>query len=125
MKISELSKLTGVSIRSIRHYESKNLLASARLDNGYRDFDESAIERIRTIQLYLGLGLNTDQIEEVLACIDINPQYAIDEYCEDMVETYEEKLDEVNRQMKSLGALKQRLEKQISQFKGNQTTIGM
>ena len=65
MKISELSKKTGASIRSIRHYEKKNLITAVRLENGYREFDESAIKRIRIIQLYLGLGLTTEQIEEI------------------------------------------------------------
>ncbi len=45
MRIGELSKKTGVSERSLRHYEEKGLLPSKRLVNGYRDFDESAIEK--------------------------------------------------------------------------------
>ncbi|WP_144502215.1 MerR family DNA-binding transcriptional regulator, partial [Bacillus thuringiensis] len=42
MKISELARLTNVSIRSIRHYDNKGLLNADRLENDYRDFDESA-----------------------------------------------------------------------------------
>ena len=99
MKISELSKKTGASIRSIRHYE-KNLITAVRLENGYREFDESAIKRIRIIQLYLGLGLTTEQIEEILKCEDNGPEEY--EFCEEMLETYQVKLDQINRQISVL-----------------------
>jgi MerR family transcriptional regulator, Zn(II)-responsive regulator of zntA len=115
LKISELSKATGASVRSIRHYEEKKLITASRLDNGYREFNGSAIERIKTIQLYLGLGLTTDQIEEVLKCEDIYPE--INEYCEEMLEIYEEKLDEINSQMNTLATVQHRLEKQINKIK--------
>ncbi|MFV8519673.1 MerR family transcriptional regulator [Bacillus sp. SBS7] len=114
MKISELSKKTGASIRSIRHYEKKNLITAVRLENGYREFDESAIKRIRIIQLYLGLGLTTEQIEEILKCEDNGPEDY--EFCEEMLETYQVKLDQINRQMSVLDVVKHRLEKQIMQM---------
>lgn len=114
MKISELSKKTGASIRSIRHYEKKNLITAVRLENGYREFDESAIKRIRIIQLYLGLGLTTEQIEEILKCEDNGPEDY--EFCEEMLETYQVKLDQINRQISVLDVVKHRLEKQIMQM---------
>src|SRR5437879_13275266 len=73
MRISEVSRRTGVSIRSLRYYEQKRLLCTRRLENGYRDLDEEAIERVQTIQMYLGLGLNTEQIEEILQCTGGSP----------------------------------------------------
>ncbi|MBU5215835.1 MerR family transcriptional regulator [Bacillus albus] len=114
MKISELSKKTGASIRSIRHYEKKNLITAVRLENGYRKFDESAIKRIRIIQLYLGLGLVTEQIEEILNCEVNGPEDY--EFCEEMLETYQVKLDQINRQISVLDVVKHRLEKQIMQM---------
>jgi len=114
LKISELSKKTGASIRSIRHYEKKNLITAVRLENGYREFDESAIKRIRIIQLYLGLGLTTEQIEEILKCEDNGPEEY--EFCEEMLETYQVKLDQINRQISVLDVVKYRLEKQIMQM---------
>ncbi|WP_257348765.1 MerR family transcriptional regulator [Pseudalkalibacillus decolorationis] len=117
MKISELSKITDASVRSIRHYEKKHLISSIRLENGYRDFDESAIDRIKTIQFYLGLGLTTDQIEVILNCKGNNPHPQMDDFCDDLFKTYEEKLNEINNQMNALASVKRRLEKRITQFK--------
>lgn len=62
MKIGELSARTGVSIRSLRYYEEQGLLSPVRGENGYREYASFAVEQVRTIQLYLGLGLNTEQI---------------------------------------------------------------
>ncbi|WP_169083991.1 MerR family transcriptional regulator [Paenibacillus sp. PL91] len=115
MKISELSRITGVSTRSIRHYEKKKIVTAVRLENDYREFDYSAVKRIRTIQLYLGLGLTTEQIEEILKCEDNGPSEY--EFCEEMLETYQEKLDQINRQINALAVVKNRLENQIIQTK--------
>lgn len=114
MKISELSKITGASARSIRHYEKKKLITAVRLENDYRQFDESAIERIRIIQLYLGLGLTTEQIENLLSCEDSGPEEY--QFCPEMLDAYQEKLDQINSQINALDVVKQRLEQQIQQM---------
>lgn len=117
MKISELSNRTGASARSIRHYEQKNLITSRRLENGYRDFDEATIDDIKTVQLYLGLGLTTDQIEAIMNCKNNNPKPEMDNLCVELLETYEKKLEEINHQMETLGIVKERLENQVNRFK--------
>lgn len=117
MKIGQLSKITGASVRSIRHYEKKNLIKATRLENGYREFDKSAIDRIKTIQVYLSLGLTTSQIEEILSCHDNDFEFDYDELCEEMLEIYAEKLNEINSKIDTLTTVKRRLEKQIDRFK--------
>ena len=72
MRIGELSKETGVSERSLRHYEEKGLLPSKRLANGYRDFDESAIEKVELIQMYLQIGLNLEETARIFAALKLN-----------------------------------------------------
>ncbi len=60
MRIGELARRTGASARSLRYYERRGLIVSARLANDYRDFDGVQVERVRAIQFYLGLGLSID-----------------------------------------------------------------
>ncbi|KZE80780.1 MerR family transcriptional regulator [Paenibacillus elgii] len=124
MKISQLSRATGVSPRSIRHYEKKKLLTANRLENDYREFDESAVDRVKTIQIYIRLGLSTEEIEQVLNCKDNYPEYAEDEYCGEMLAVYEQKLNEINKQMNALATVQQRLEKQIRQMKKKGIAMG-
>lgn len=40
LKIGALAQATGVSVRSIRHYDQHGLLASTRAQNGYRAFTQ-------------------------------------------------------------------------------------
>jgi len=49
-RIGELAKATGVSTDTLRHYERKGVLRSARSGNGYREYPENALERVRTIR---------------------------------------------------------------------------
>ncbi|XID92430.1 MerR family transcriptional regulator [Paenibacillaceae bacterium WGS1546] len=114
MKIGELSKETGASIRSIRHYEKQQLITAARQENGYREFNSSDIERIKTIQNYLALGMTTSEIKQVLDCQGQYGDTEGDENCEkEMQGQYEEKLDEIKGKIDALTDLQQRLEKQI------------
>ena len=115
MRISELSHRTGVSVRSLRYYEQKRLLCARRLGNGYRDLDEQAVERVQTIQMYLGLGLTTEQIEEVLQCSGISPSPQPLPVCEEELLTlYQDKLQDVAHQITVLTALHTRLTERIA-----------
>ena len=115
MRISEVSRRTGVSIRSLRYYEQKRLLCPQRLSNGYRDLDEQAIQRVHTIQIYLGLGLTTEQIEEILQCAKVSPLPQSLPVCEEALLTlYQDKLQDVEHQMEVLTALHSRLTGRIS-----------
>ena len=115
MRISEVSRRTGVSIRSLRYYDQKRLLCARRLENGYRDLDEGTIERVQTIQMYLGLGLTTEQIEEILACAQTSPFPDPLPVCEEeLLALYQDKLQDVEHQMAVLTALHTRLSERIA-----------
>ncbi len=115
MRISEVSRRTGVSIRSLRYYEQKRLLCTRRLSNGYRDLDEEAVQRVQTIQMYLGLGLSTEQIEEILQCAGNSPLPQPLPFCEEaLLALYQDKLQDVEHQMTVLSALHTRLTERIA-----------
>ncbi|MFD1412456.1 MerR family transcriptional regulator [Oceanobacillus jeddahense] len=110
MKIGELSKETGVSIRSLRYYEKKNLIHPPRKENGYREYEESDIETVKAVQLFLKLGMNTEEIYHVLSCGDF--QLAGNKECaQDAVDLYSERLISVREQIKHLQEIELHLEK--------------
>lgn len=109
MKIGELSARTGVSIRSLRYYEEQGLLHPERQDNGYREYSALAEEQVRTIQLYLGLGLTTEQIASFLHCVLKNKEA----FCREVLPIYEQKLAEINTQIELLQNIKSNLEERI------------
>jgi len=69
MQIKELSGRTDVSARLLRYYEEQGLLSPQRQENGYRDYDEATVERVRQIRGLLDAGLTTEIIRAVLPCI--------------------------------------------------------
>lgn len=68
MQIGELARRTGSSPRSLRYYERQGLLSATRGGNGYRSFDDSAVDTVLRIRALLAAGLSTDVIRQLLPC---------------------------------------------------------
>ena len=100
MKIGELSLKTGVSIRSIRYYEEKNLIYPKRLENGYRVYSEEDVERVKAVQLFLDLGLSTEEIYPVVACGSFHPVDNNSDCASSALSLYREKLEKTREQIK-------------------------
>lgn len=65
--VAQLSRMTGLSARTIRYYDSIGLLTpTAVTDAGYRLYDESALERALSIMFYKELELSLEEIAELL-----------------------------------------------------------
>jgi DNA-binding transcriptional MerR regulator len=60
--IGELSRLTGVSPRSIRHYEVCGLLTVRRYANGYRDYEPRSVPRILWISDLVACGFSLREV---------------------------------------------------------------
>jgi DNA-binding transcriptional MerR regulator len=68
MKIGELAQRTGIPASTIRYYEKEGLLPKAQRGiNGYRVYQDNALERLDLIQLGQNLGLSLDAIRTVSA----------------------------------------------------------
>lgn len=70
MRIGELSRRAGVSVRSLRYYEEQGLLESKRSGSGQRHYPEAAVDRVILLQRLYSGGLSSRTIGEVLPCVD-------------------------------------------------------
>ncbi len=71
MRIGQLATLIGIPARTIRFYEQSGLLpAPTRTPAGYRDYDDSAVSRLRFIRAAQSLDLSLSEIAEVLGIRD-------------------------------------------------------
>ncbi|PZG17691.1 MerR family transcriptional regulator [Micromonospora craterilacus] len=68
MLIGELSRRTGVNAHQLRYYEAQGLLEVDRGANGYREYDENAVLRVKQIRHLLGAGLSSEDIAYLLPC---------------------------------------------------------
>lgn len=67
MKIGELAARSGMAASTIRYYEQEGLLPKAsRGANGYRVYEESALEQLNLIDTGQRLGFSLDAIRGVL-----------------------------------------------------------
>lgn len=107
MRIGQLSRETGVSERSIRYYERKKLLHSMRQSNGYRDYDESARERVKIIKSCLGMGFTLGEIENILACTLAGPESV--PLCDTALLLYARRLQKIDEQIDILHVIRKRL----------------
>ncbi|MFJ4675541.1 MULTISPECIES: MerR family transcriptional regulator [unclassified Kitasatospora] len=70
MRIGELSERTNTSRRLLRYYEEQQLIVSARMPNGYREYDERFVDRVLQIRGLLDAGLPVRIIKQILPCLD-------------------------------------------------------
>ncbi|MGN0341876.1 MAG: MerR family transcriptional regulator [Roseburia sp.] len=64
MTVNEVSKLTGVSIRTLQYYDTIGLLKpSEYTESGYRLYDDTALERLQQIEL---LSLKKEHLENLI-----------------------------------------------------------
>lgn len=72
MKINEVCKLTGLTKKAIEYYQIKKLISPIVGENGYRDFTEEDVERLKTIAILKKLDLSIDEIKQELESKDRN-----------------------------------------------------
>ena len=69
MKIGELAEASGVSVRSIRHYDQHGMLASSRSGNGYRAFQPVSVNQVKQIQRLIAAGFSLEEIRSFPECM--------------------------------------------------------
>ncbi|SOB82851.1 MULTISPECIES: MerR family transcriptional regulator [unclassified Streptomyces] len=95
MKISEASRVSGVSARSLRHYEDEGLIVPGRFDNGFRDYCRSTIDRVLVIRSLLESGLPVRLIREILPSLTDGSETGSDAVCTEFlheVESFRDRL---------------------------------
>ena len=106
MLIGELADAIGLPSQTIRFYERKGLLPDPeRGANGYRNYDESTLTRLRFISAAQTAGLT---LAEIGSIIDLRSDGTVP--CTHAVRLIENKLASVRARISNLGALEAELE---------------
>jgi DNA-binding transcriptional MerR regulator len=97
-KVGELARLTGLTVRTLHHYDEIDLLTpSARTPSGHRLYDEHDVRRLYQVVALRALGLPLDALGTVIAG-DL-----------DVAELLRDHLAHVDQQLVALRALRSRL----------------
>ncbi len=81
--VKEVSALTGVSVRTLHHYDAIGLLHPARVtEAGYRLYDEASLHRLQSILLLRELQFPLKEIKEILDSPGFDPTEALQQQIE-------------------------------------------
>ncbi len=67
MKIGQVARETGLSIKAIRYYHDIGLVVAQRGDNGYRAYSAAQVEQLRFVARSKALGFSLEQCGELLS----------------------------------------------------------
>lgn len=105
LRVAELAETVNVSPDTLRFYEREGLLPPpARSPAGYRQYDNSAIERVRFIQGCQRLGLRLKEIADLLAIRDTGECP-----CEPASDLLHRRLAEIDAEMVRLSNVRQQI----------------
>lgn len=78
--VHEVSRLTGVSVRTLHHYDAIGLLKPARTtDAGYRLYDDAALKRLQNILIFRELQFPLKEIKAILDSPEFDPKEALEQ----------------------------------------------
>lgn len=78
--VKEVSKLTGVSIRTLHYYDRIQLLHPTMVTAaGYRLYDDEALERLQQIMLFRELEFPLKEIKQILGSPDFDRSKALEQ----------------------------------------------
>jgi MerR family transcriptional regulator, thiopeptide resistance regulator len=73
LTVKQLSKLAGVTPRTLHHYDQIGLLKPSRVgDNGYRYYGEESVLQLQQILFYRELGIPLDDIKRIMGRRDFD-----------------------------------------------------
>lgn len=83
MAVNEVSKLTGVSIRTLQYYDTIGLLKPIEYtESGYRLYDDTSLERLQQILLFKELEFPLKEIKKIIDAPNFDRNKALEQQIE-------------------------------------------
>ena len=112
MQSSELARLAGISVDTLRYYERNQLLPAAqRSSSGYRLFPLEAFMRVQMIRGALSVGFSIKELQQIFTVRDHRGAP-----CHQVRKLGTEKLDSVEVQIRGLQSKRRELKKTLAKW---------
>ncbi len=110
MKVVDIAKAAGVKPDTVRFYTREELLSPARNpDNNYQQFDSEDLRRLRFARKARQLGFSLPEIRSILNQADDHHSP-----CPLVREVFEQRLEEVEREIRELNQLRDRMKSALT-----------
>ena len=96
MTVAKVSKRTGVSVRTLHHYDQIGLLKPTEVtEAGYRLYDDGALDKLYMILVYRELGLSLNEIGSILDA----PDYDRNRVLEHQINLMQERVEKLQNRI--------------------------
>ena len=96
MTVTQVSKRTGVSVRTLHHYDQIGLLKPTEVtEAGYRLYDDTALDKLYMILVYRELGLSLNEIGSILDA----PDYDRNRVLEHQINLMQERVEKLQNRI--------------------------
>lgn len=93
--VKEISRLTGISVRTLHYYDEINLLNPTQItEAGYRLYDDTALERLHSILIFRELQFPLKEIKTILDSPNFDMQAALKKQIQ-LLELQRNRLDKI------------------------------
>ena len=94
--VKEVSKITGVTVRALHHYDTIDLLKPTKVtDAGYRLYDDAALEKLYMILVFRELGFSLKEIANILHAPDYDRNRVLEKQIKLMQERVQKLQDRI------------------------------
>ncbi len=115
MNIGEAARRSGLPAKTIRYYEETGLIApAARAENGYRDYAETDVHKLRFVRHARSLGFSVEVCTQLLSLYEDKNRHSAD-----VKAIAQEHLDEVDAKIKELQELRSTLSHLVEHCHGD------
>jgi DNA-binding transcriptional MerR regulator len=105
--INKLAKLAGVTTRTLRWYDTCNLLKPCRISSsGYRIYGQQEVDRLQQILFYRELGMDLSKIQNLLSDSSFDPLTAMEQHLSALLEKRQQLDSLIANATQSIAAMK-------------------
>jgi len=111
MRIGELARRAGVSIKAVRYYERVGLVEPVREPNGYRSFDDDHLRTVVEIRELSDIGVSPLRAAPFVECLDTGHQRG--DECVSSLAVYRDTIADLDRMIDALSARRDELQRRL------------
>lgn len=107
MNIGQAADQSGLPAKTIRYYEDIELVVPRRRPNGYREYGDADIHKLRFVQRSRGLGFSIEQCRALLSLYGDSNRHSVDVklIANSRIADIDRKIDELQSLRKTLKLL--------------------
>ena len=100
MKIKQAEELVGITSKNIRFYEEQGLISPGRAENGYREYRQNDIEKLKKIKILRKFDVSLENIKSVF-----NEKMDLEDCLEEQMKAFERERENITHMEEMMKAM--------------------